>query len=300
MFKFILFIFSFFTIAISAFCQNLTNYDFEKWYQSDSFEEPVGWSTSNFSVFSVITFNTVTKELTDVYSGQSSIKLTTIEKNINGDNVKIAGLITLGTFDVNISTRKAVVKGGVQIREKPSIFSGFYKYSTTGIDSCIMSIFLTRYNTETNKRDTVGSGIFTSSNQADWTQFEAPISYNSNIDPDSMNIVVLSSDTSIFEPGSTLYLDDLYIDGVVSINPILVGNYLEIYPNPTSSNLTVEINNYKNAQVNIYSSIGVLRSSFNLNSSNDKINISNLEPGFYFISLIKEDYKPITKSFIIK
>ena len=81
--------------------QNLTNYDFEKWSFYDSFEKPDGWSTSNFSVFSVITFHPVTRESSDVYSGENSLKLVTLEKNVGGDQVKVVGLVTLGKFDID-------------------------------------------------------------------------------------------------------------------------------------------------------------------------------------------------------
>lgn len=276
--------------------QNLPNYGFEEW-ESD---EPVGWGSSNFSVISVISFETVTKETTDPYSGNSCIKLETIEKNASGDDVKIAGLITLGTFDVNIATREAIVSGGVPMANKPNIFSGYYKYSPVGIDSCIMSIFLTRYIVAEKRRDTIGIGVFTSGEQSTWKKFEAPINYTSSEAPDTMNIIIISSDTSIFEPGSTLFLDNLYTDVPLGISKEVINHNLTLYPNPAESYFYINSDIEKSYNISLVNSIGNTVVHIPDYVSGNKIDLSGLHSGIYFVRTANNKQHYFTKKLIIK
>lgn len=281
--------------------QNLPNYDFENWASDGTFFNPVSWGTSNFSAMSIISFNTVFQETSDLYSGNSCAKLVTVEQNIGGDIVKVAGLITLGYFDVNFATRKAVVKGGIPCTSRPGLFSGYYKYSSSGIDSCIMSIYLTKYNTISNRADTLGLGIYSSSNQSEWTYFEAPVNYSSSENPDTMNIVILSSDTSLFVAGSTLYIDQLAIDVATSNNDIPVKNELySVYPNPANDILNIEL--YTSIETfckySILNSSGVSVKQSDIYKNNEPVDISSFAPGIYFIKLTLKNHE-YKESFII-
>lgn len=285
-------------VSHQSYTQTLSNLGFEYWEVYNSFNNPIGWGTSNFSVISVYSFNPVTESSENPHSGNSCARLETIEQNIAGDNIKVAGILTLGIFDVDLSTRQAVVKGGVPISNKPTIFSGYYKYSAKGIDKCIMSVFITKYNTKINKRDTLGVGYFSSSSNENWRLFEAPIDYLLNEDPDSMNIVILSSDTSIFETGSTLYIDDLFIDATVSSNSN-INNYpsIKIFPNPVSSYLTIQSDAIINL-VNIGKPNGVIVYKDPKQDNLKRINVSNFKPGLYFVSVKTNRTQIIKKIFI--
>lgn len=270
--------------------QGLPNYDFEEWETVGSFNNPKYWSTSNYSVFSVVSFNTVSQETGDVYSGNSCVRLETIGKVIDGELVKVAGLITLGTFEVNLGTREAVVKGGIPYTYHPTIFSGYYKYSTPEVDSCIMGIYLTKYNSSQNKRDTVGQGIFTSGITDEWEFFETEIKYFSSESPDSMNILILSSDTSLFVEGSTLLIDNLYIDEPVSINDYNhddLKSKIFIYPNPAKEFIYIDLaeNKLQNCAVKLFDLKGSIVIESVLRSDKNKINVSSLSPGIYFIEI---------------
>jgi Secretion system C-terminal sorting domain/Putative carbohydrate metabolism domain len=280
--------------------QNLPNYSFEDWDTSGWVDEPIGWGSSNFTVLSVISFKTVTEETSDPYSGNSCIKLETIEKNASGDDVKVAGLITLGTFDVSLATREAIVSGGVSMANKPSVFSGYYKYSPVGIDSCIMSIFLTRYIVAEKRRDTIGTGVFTSGAQSTWKKFEAPVSYTSSEAPDTMNIIVLSSDTSIFEPGSTLFLDDLYTDVPLGISKEIISHSFKVFPNPAESYFYIDSDIETSYDISLVNSIGntVLHIPDYVNGN--KIDLSKFHSGIYFVRTMTSNQHFFTKKLIIK
>ncbi|OFX26595.1 MAG: hypothetical protein A2041_02550 [Bacteroidetes bacterium GWA2_31_9b] len=281
--------------------QNLPNYDLENWESDGSFDNPISWSTSNYSAWSIINFNTVIQENTDAYSGSSCAKLVTVSRYADGDYAKIAGLITLGHFDVNIATRKAVVTGGVPCSVKPGLLSGYYKYSTPGIDSCIMSIYFTKFNSQLNRTDTIGSGIFTSGTTTEWTHFEAPVSYSSTENPDTMNIIILSSDTSLFVEGSTLYIDKLAIDIATTINQESIKDKkFSIYPNPATDLLFLDIFQTNNSSYcySIINSSGVRMKQSTSNSDNEIIDLSAFASGIYFFEIHIDNYRYI-ESFVI-
>ena len=74
-----------------------------------------------------------------------------------------------------------------------------------------------------------------------------------------------------------------------------------VYPNPFSSNLTVETSNFEGEEVKIQiqSILGKIVFKSNLNKSNQKINLSNLKEGIY-IMLIDTNNKNFTKKLIKK
>lgn len=290
-----------FLLCNITFSQLIPNADFEEWQQEGSFLNPIGWGTSNFSVLSIITFNPVFQENSDVQSGSSCVKLETVEQNISGDIVRVAGLITLGSFDIDLSTRQAVVKGGIPFSKRPSLLSGYYKYSTSGLDSCVMSIFLTKFNQNTKVSDTIGTGLFTSSNQSEWALFEAPINYSSSENPDSMNIVILSSDTSIFDTGSTLFVDNIFLDITSSVSPFCNKDEITVFPNPAKDILTINLNSdiFLNVSYSIINTMGQIVLSSKLHFYEESLDISKLAPGVYFVKITSENNLLFTKSIVI-
>ena len=184
--------------------QSIPNSDFENWEELSGVWEPSEWNTSNFNLYDIVSFTTVTKDSENAYSGNFCPRLETKSQLVSGETVKVVGLLTLGIFDINIATKEAVVYGGMPTQSKPVALEGYYKYSAVGIDSCFIDISLF-----TNQQDTVAKGRFSSSSKSEWTLFNIPLKYKSGNDPDNMNIIILSSDTSIFEAGSTLWVDKL-------------------------------------------------------------------------------------------
>jgi hypothetical protein len=187
----------------------ILNPDFEVWEEVNGFDKPKYWNTSNFSLYGIVTFNTVTKENLSALEGAFCPKLVTKSQIIDNSEVKVAGLLTLGNFDINIESRQAVVNGGIPFVSRPVSLEGYYKYAGVGIDSCFIDFALTKFKASDLSRDTVASARFSSASIDNWTSFSLPIRYSSNETPDSMNIIILSSDTSIFENGSTLWIDNL-------------------------------------------------------------------------------------------
>lgn len=186
----------------------IPNKDFENWVIENEFDKPENWNTSNFSLYNIVTFNTVYKDSLTFFSGNYSPRLETKSQVINSELVKVVGLITLGNFDINIATKKAHISGGIPFKSRPIILEGYYKYNAVGNDKCFIDIALTKLNNQ-KKRDTIAHAQFSSVSVSNWTLFELPLQYYFDDIPDSLNIIFLSSDTSIFEAGSTLWVDNL-------------------------------------------------------------------------------------------
>jgi hypothetical protein len=78
----------------------------------------------------------------------------------------------------------------------------------------VVGIGLTKWNGA--NRDSVAYGYFsTRDTVTDWTPFSAWIYYDSLIAPDTMNIIAMSTAQEVMTPGTTLYVDNLYLDYTV-------------------------------------------------------------------------------------
>lgn len=109
-------------------------------------------------------------------------------------------------------------KTGVPFAYRPISFNGYYYYTSVNQDSCWMACLLTKWNSNTNQRDTIGYGEFFGYNSS--TQYE-PFSVTVNYTvpeptlPDSVSLMLLSSGGGLNyqgQPGSTLILDSLWFD----------------------------------------------------------------------------------------
>lgn len=194
----------------------IPNPGFENWTNG----EPNGWSTINRSLLGT-TFTAVTIDNNNPQQGNASIKLESITRDVFlFGPVTVPGLITLGEIILDIANQTATVDGGVPVSGKPESLNGWFRYLPAPGDLCIMGIGLTRWNGTT--RDTLAYDYLTTGSQADWQTFTVPVNYQIQAQPDTMNLLFLSSNAlsgTIME-GSKLWLDNLWIEfDVTSVNP---------------------------------------------------------------------------------
>ena len=186
----------------------IPNPGFENWTNG----EPNGWSTINRSLLGT-TFTAVTIDYNNPQQGNASIKLESITRDVFlFGPVTVPGLITLGEIILDIVNQTATVDGGVPVSGKPESLNGWYRYLPAPGDLCMMGIGLTRWNG--TSRDTLAYDYLSKGSQPEWQTFTLPVNYQIQAQPDTMNLLFLSSNAlsgTIME-GSKLWLDNLWIE----------------------------------------------------------------------------------------
>lgn len=74
-------------------------------------------------------------------------------------------------------------------------------------------------------------------------------------------------------------------------------NTFEIYPNPANNVLTVNLNNYKNAQIQVIDITGKIVLTTNTTQTKNALDVANLTKGVYFIKIISNN-QSTTKQFV--
>jgi hypothetical protein len=195
----------------------IPNADFENWVDHGSYENPQYWDTPNAETATIpFVGKAVVMKSSDHKTGSYSAKLVT-ENIIPFGN--IPGFITLGTLTVDLGTMNYTLTGGVPIYDMPTHLMGFFKFIPQGGDSCSIGLLLTKY--DAGVTDTIGYGYYSTHDTVnDWTPFSAWIVYDTVVQPDTMNVMAISSaEENTLDEGTTLYVDDLYLDYSVGFNP---------------------------------------------------------------------------------
>jgi hypothetical protein len=192
------------------------NGDFENWINYGSYQNPQNWDTPNQAILIGLPFGTqVVTKSTDHESGSFSARLES--KQLTFPSVVVPGVVTLGTLTIDLLTQTFSINGGVPISDKPTHLKGFYKFIPKGGDSCAMGIGLTKWNNGT--RDSVGIGSFSTHDTINvWTPFYAWINYILDEQPDTFNILAISSADSSPTAGTVLFVDNISLDYTVGFN----------------------------------------------------------------------------------
>ncbi len=276
---------------------SIPNFDFENWEAADVGEKPIAWDVSNIDLV-LGTVTTVTKDPA-AFSGNFCARLETIEEDIPFVGIVVApGIITLGEFVIDLVAMTGNVIGGIPFTARPTMLKGYYKYSPAGIDSCLIAIGLSKWNTGNNERDTVGYGYFNSKNTVtEWTLFEMLIEYASPDNPDSMNIIIMSTDTSILAIGSTLWVDSLFFDFTTEIKDLTNNQSISVYPNPSADGVfSLEIYpGNTNYDLKIYNVLGSEIIKSKILNRKSKIDMSSYPKGIYFLKVSSDNNNFVRK-----
>ena len=263
----------------------IPNAGFETWTDANT-------ATSWTSV-SLLTLHSMTRS-TDSHSGTYAAQL----KTQTFLTQTVPGICDLGTIDL----LSQAIGGGTPFTGRPDTLKGFFKYTPVGADSMLVLITFTKTNS--GVPDTIGVGAITCSyTVSNYTEFAVPIYYNPAYteNPDTMNIILLSSVAATGGNGSTLLVDDLsLVYNPVGISENHAVNY-RIYPNPASDHLTISTNDTKNIPVNvkIFNLTGqeVYNDNY-LNVSNHNINLSSFKEGMYFVKISSNNINKTEKVLI--
>lgn len=194
----------------------LPNSTFESWgTDANNRDSLAGWSSSNSVVMYPV--RSLYKE-TDAYQGSFAAKVVTapfgfVQYTTIGMLVNGAATFTYGGGGggANVAYESG---GGTPISIKPSELRGHYKYETSAAtDHGLAHVLLTRYNTTTNRRDTVSIAHYTFAAPASYTAFTIPLpDLMPGTTPDTITTIFSASDpatvpnNSVF---SSLFLDSI-------------------------------------------------------------------------------------------
>ena len=279
------------TFSGSASSQNtIPNAGFENWIDNVTYEDPQDWGTLNAATAGLgsiaVTKATATA---DVYEGDFALRL----ESLNVANQNAPGLATTGI--VNIITQE--IDGGAPFTARPVAIKGWYKYIPVNTDTASAEVILSRWNSNTQSRETIGRGLFEQSAAvAAFTEFTIPIDYTSSETPDTIVIVLLSSQNGSAQAGSVLFVDDLSIQlTATAINTPKKSDLPEftITPNPTSDifNLIYSKDATVETVIEIISPDGkqVQSPYIDLSISTGQMTLSansmDLSPGIYFVRI---------------
>ncbi len=120
-----------FFIILNGFSQDvqIPNNNFENWKNNTFYEEPTGYTTSNYYLYKKLNVVTVTKT-TDKYQGNYALKLQTVATGTQDTVAGSADYITI------LQGEKSVT--GFPFVEKPVAFKGHVKYNTSNNDSVLI------------------------------------------------------------------------------------------------------------------------------------------------------------------
>jgi len=191
----------------------LPNMDMEDWITYPNYESPSPegvWTSANKvvdlnpAIYPQLLFKTE-----DAYSGNYAAKAVTNEAI---GMPLLTGSLSTGIFSVNLDNPLKSMIVGVPYKSRPTRFQGYYKYFPIDGDSCEIRTSLTRWNTETKKKDKVGEAIFrTTDTIPDYTFFDFEVIYFLTGNPDTIDMVFAASaggEYFLGGVGSTIFVDD--------------------------------------------------------------------------------------------
>jgi hypothetical protein len=277
------------------------NGGFETWVTSGGIENPQYWDTPNADIAFAIPFGTrVVTKSTDSHSGSFSARLES--KALTIPPAVVPGVVTLGVLSINLTNLSYTLNGGVPISDKPTHLKGFFKYQPRGGDSCAIGVGLTKWNGTT--RDSVGIGAFSTHDTVNvWTPFITWINYVISEQPDTFNILAISSADSVATAGTVLYVDDIALDYSVGIDNHDPSAGINIYQDREEKQFLVYLDfaTSEARSIKLFNMTGQVVAQIgteNIKKERQIINYTGLNPGLYVMEII-HDGKKYSKKFLI-
>jgi len=283
-------------IGISLLAQPVPNGGFEDWIENElsGYEEPSGWQTPNPYTAALSIFTTT--KSTDFVWGQYSVKLES--KNVGG--FVTPGVITLGDFTVDFINNTAVLSGGIPFTSKPLALLGTWKNYPVEGDHTMIMVYFTKYSPTKGKTDTIGMGTMLGTETIDtWTNFSVPIEYFGAVDPDTMNLHVISSNMLDLKEGSYMLVDNLAFEYEAGINDYEEIVETSVFPNPASDRLSFTFAKEVNAELKVFSNDGQAVYTSSVRGAGHQIDVSNLAAGTYYYNLFEKSKTISSGQFVI-
>lgn len=287
-------------LTSAAFAQ-IPNPSFENWTTSGTAHNATGWGNlnANTGTFGVYTCDSGMITPPD---GMAFIKLTsktvTIPIPPTSPTTFVApGVAFTGSITVVPSPFSYSFSGGFPNTTRPQSLKGKFQHMGGDLtDHGRIVTVLSKWNTATNKRDTVAISDTTLTGMAmSWSDFTFPLTYKKGIFPDSAAIL-LSSSAVTPVAGSYLWVDNLsFFGSVASVNPFNnPAHSAVIYPNPASGTANVAFYSSNGTDVTfcLYDISGKMIKSITshtVRGNNDiSIDLKGCAQGMYIVKIIDE------------
>lgn len=286
-----------FTVALlmglttTLFGQNaFNNGGFENWEDKGDYQDPTYWSTLNKLVgFGYEPSTTLT---TDAKSGTNAVMLRSQANAFQN----IPGVLATGPV-INQANEPDFTDIKIAFAARPKSIQFYYKYAPSTNDSCVFYAVLTKWNTSTNKTDTIAKALFTNGSAVNaYTMGEAVFNYNSTEQPDSAFMLITSS-VSNLDPivGSTLFIDDLVLVYNTGLSNVVNNTLSKVYPNPTQNIITISTQNNKIFEVVLTDINGKEITKLSNQINQTHLDLSGLNNGLYFLRTISSDGTSVQK-----
>lgn len=279
------------------------NLDFEEWVDSTLVNDSITFTWNAMALIENPYYGGIknwaqlgtwgsTHRTTDAISGQYAV---VVHQWYGG----VAGDIQLGSCHPGYMWNKKYCKNAIS--QRIDKISGYYKFlpdkgGDTSIAKC--QIILWKTDTVTGVLDTLFIKEYFFAPVSVYTHFEIPITYpNPLIVPDSFNISFRTHNqlaggglgpyvcNGIKNYCNYLYLDGLKVSTISSTKDELDEYHnVNVYPNPCSGFFYLEGFSFTDTSVMyMYNVFGERVKTQTIDNESQKIDVSNLDPGFYFI-----------------
>ena len=278
-------------LTTTLFGQNaFNNGGFENWEDKGDYQDPTQWHTLNKLVgFGYEPSTTLT---TDAKSGTNAVILRS-QANVFQN---IPGVLATGPI-LNQANEADFTDIKIAFAARPKSIQFYYKYEPSTGDSCVFYAALTKWNSTTNKSDTIAEALFISGDTVkSYTLAEAMFKYTSAVQPDSA-LMLITSSVSKFDPivGSTLFIDDLTLNYNTGLNNISNNAISKVYPNPTQNIITISTQNNKIFEVVLTDINGKEITKLSNQINQTHLDLSGLTNGLYFLRTVTSESASVQK-----
>jgi hypothetical protein len=231
-----------------------------------------------------------------------------------------------GNFSLKVSVWyyyvKTVATQRAAIHTRPATFNGYYKYTDallkiTGMsdivaDTALVTVYMTKWNSTSLRRDTIGSGQIPLTETAVYTLFSCHIAYAAADNPDSISIILDPSKVrrTDAEPrfqsiGSkqecSFFTVDMLSFSATTANEIIPQKepVIAIFPNPATNHISIK-GTKANDAITIQSVDGKKMYEATMSLNSGSIDVSGFPPGIYIAAITTGNGNTIRKRFTKK
>jgi hypothetical protein len=275
------------TVTISINAQQVQNPGFETWASS----LPVSWGTFDEMLVNLGQSNpgTATQTATK-HSGSSAVLLQNQFVALKGANVQ--GIVCTGPVTFvggKPSLGFQAYTGGVQ----PGSYDFWYQFNAMGGDTASTQVYLTKWNTGNNKRDTLAyGGSYIIGVASVYTHTTVAINWFITAIPDSIQLLFSSSiqkSTASPPTGGQLYIDDVNMNLSSGIQTVTGNSFFSTaYPNPAVNSITISSNLKEAKYAKVFDVTGRLVNSYEINNKLTSVDLSSYENGMYIYVITDE------------